>query len=106
MRFRSTHWAVSSRVAPASRHIRRRIHQQTVAGGGAQGVDDHDLLVGILLLQQLSGGLGIVHRAGLAGGEGNMQQIVLFSCSSKKSRYAATLTWEVWGQLALPSETP
>ena len=43
------------------------------------GIDDHDLLVGILLLQQLPCGHRVVNGAGLAGGKGNMQQTVSYT---------------------------
>ena len=85
---------------PGVPHIRRRIHQQTVAGGGAQGVDDHDLLVGILLLQQLSGGLGVVHRAGLAGGEGNVQQVALLQLLLKEIQIIGHVDLGRLGKLA------
>lgn len=78
--------------APCVPHIGGAVHQQAVAGGGAQRVDDDELSVGILLPQLLRRQKGVVDGAGLAGGEGDVQQVALLQQVLKKSMYAATLT--------------
>ena len=89
---------------PAVPHVRRRVHQQAIARGGAQGIDDHDLLVGILLLQQLPCGHRVVNGAGLAGGKGNMQQIALFQLLLKEVQVRCHVDLGGLGQLALLQE--
>ena len=56
-------------------HIGGVVHQQAVAAGGAQGVDDDQLLPGVLVLQLCCRQIGVVHRAGLPGCERNVQHI-------------------------------
>ena len=85
--------------------VRRRIHQQAVAGGGAQGVDDHEFLIRVLLLQKLGRRHGVVDGAGLAGGEGDVQQIALFQLGLEEVQIGADIDLGGLGQLARLQKT-
>ena len=56
-------------------HVGGVVHQQAVARRGAQGVDDHQTLTGISVLQLLRCQKCVVYRPGLTGGEGDVQHV-------------------------------
>lgn len=70
----------SARIA----HVGGGIDEQAVARGGAERVDHDDLLIGVLLLQHLARELCVVHRAGLAGREAQVQQIAVLQLLFKE----------------------
>ena len=52
------------------------VHQQTVAAGGAEGIEDDDLPLGVLLEQEVSRRTGGVVDAGDARGQGQVQDVL------------------------------
>ena len=85
-------------------HVSHRVHQQSVAGGRAQGVDHHQLPVGVLLPQHVRREERVMHRAGLAGRERNVQHVALLQQALEKLLVLCFVDLAGLGQLALPDE--
>ena len=77
------------------------VHQQAVARGGAQGVDDLNLALRILLPQHIRRDVGVIHRAGLTGGEGDVQQVALLQLLLKELGISGHIDLRGLGQLSL-----
>ena len=87
--------------SPRVPQVRCLVHQQAIARGGAQGIDDLDLPLRILLPQRLGGDVGVVHRAGLTGGEGNVQQVALLQLLLEKLHIGSHVDLGGLGELPL-----
>ena len=90
--------------APRVPQVGGAVHQQAVARGGAQRVDDDELSVRVLLPQLLRRQKGVVHRAGLAGRERDVQQVALLQQLFKERHVCRHVDLAGLGQLALLQE--
>ena len=76
------------------------VHQQAVARGGAQRVDDHQLPLRIFGPQLLRRQKGVMYRAGLAGRKRDVQQVALLQQSLEEFHVGGHVDLAGLGQLA------